>query len=132
MEQRAKSDHLEKERVVSVGDEYPEKSHSVTLNGSCQLSNPVRDTTISLLPNKNQEGICSSCASETNNESSLFDCLEPLMFYEETMVLKTPKARKRPPQLELPKLSMDCLFTQPITTPFALLSTPSPFEIPLL
>jgi hypothetical protein len=52
MEQRAKSDYLEKERFVLVGDEYAEKSHSVTLNGNCQLSNPVRDTTISLLPDK--------------------------------------------------------------------------------
>lgn len=130
LEERAKSDHLEKEeRVQSVGDEYPEKSHSDTLNGSCQLSNPMTETTISSLPHKNENGMCSS-VSETNNESDLFDCLEPFMFCEDTTVFMTPKARKRPPQLELPKLPIDCLFTQPIATPFSLLSTPSPFQVP--
>lgn len=112
IEERAKSDHLEKEeRVHSLGDEYLEKSHSDTLNGSCQLSNPMTETTISSLPHKNEDGMCYFSVSTTNNESNLFDCLEPFMFYEGTTVLKTPKARKRPPQLELPKLPMDCLFT---------------------
>eukprot|EP00253_Pinus_taeda_P004800 PITA_04800 len=131
IEEGAKSDHLEKEeRAHSVGDEYPEKSHSDTLNGSCQLSNPTTETTISSLPHKNENGMCSSSVSETNNESNLFDFLEPFMFYEDTMVFMTPKARKRPPQLELPKLLIDCLFTQSIATPFSLLSTPSPFQVP--
>ena len=49
--------------------------------------------------------------------------------YQETCLLKTPESCK-PPQLELPKLSMAFLFSQWIATPNALLATPSAFQIP--
>jgi hypothetical protein len=61
----------------------------------------MREPTNSSLPYKDKEGICSSYLIEMNNESSLFDYLEPFMFYEEIMVLKTPKSSKCPLQLEL-------------------------------
>ena len=128
MEQRAKPiDNGEEESVV-LSDEYEEKVHSLTFNVSCQ-SNPMTEAKFSSLNYLDHEGVCSSL-SKTKDESSIFDCLEPIMFLEETMVSKTPKSCK-PPQLEVPNLSMDFWFSQPIETPYALLSTPSPFHIPL-
>eukprot|EP00253_Pinus_taeda_P018577 PITA_18577 len=132
MEQRANLDYFRKEESAVSGDEYKEGSHSVTLNDSCQLSNSVtRDQVSSIHYNENQEGLCSSDPGKTNKEARLFECLEPIISSEETMVLKTPKTCK-PAQLELPILSMDSFFSRSISTPYSLLPTPSPFHIPLL
>jgi len=129
MKQREKAYCFETKEPIVSGDEHEEKSHPVTLNGGCQLSNPVAKSQISSLHyNENQEGVCSSDPGKTNKETGLFECLEPIIFSEETMVLKTPKAWK-PAQLELPELSIDSLFGQPIST--RLLPTPSSFHIPL-
>ena len=136
MEHPATQDYLDKEEPVVSGDNYGEKSHSVTLDhDSCQLSNPVEKSDVFPLHyNVNDEGVGSSDPGKSNvKEDSFFDCLEPIMepiiFSEETTVLKTPTACN-PAQLELPKLSMDSWLSQPIST-YSLLPTPSPFHIPL-
>jgi hypothetical protein len=84
--------------------------HSTILQGSFQISNPLTKTRVSSLHYTENHGeICSSAPGKTNEEASLFECLEPIIFFEETMTMKNLKAYK-PPQLELPKYSMDCLF----------------------
>ena len=127
MEQREKPIDVGKEEPGVSSDEYEQSFHSPALNVSCQSILP--EAKVSSSHYLDHEGVCSSL-SKTKDEYSIFDCLEPIMFLEETMISKTPKSCK-PPQLELPKLSMDFLFTQPIEIPYALLSTPSPFHIPL-
>jgi len=88
----------------------------------------MRETGGSSLHYQKQEGVCSSDLSKTNDEDSLFECLERIMFCEETKACE-------PPRLELPTLSMDCLFGHEAIpspwadninawTPYALLSTP--------
>jgi hypothetical protein len=127
MEERAKPIDVGKEEPGVSSDEYEQSFHSPALNVSCQSILP--EAKVSSSHYLDHEGVCSSLIN-TNDDSSLFDCLEPIMFCEESMVLKTPKSCK-PPQLEVPNLSMDFWFSQPIETPYALLSTPSPFHIPL-
>jgi hypothetical protein len=90
MEQRAKPIDVDKEESVVLSDEYEEKSHSLTFNVSCQ-SNPMTEAKCFFITLSDHEGVCSSL-SKTKDESSIFDCLEPIMFLEETMVLKTPKS----------------------------------------
>jgi len=110
IEQRAKLDYIQREEPIVSGDGYEEKSHSTILQGSFQISNPLTKTRVSSLHYiENHDEICSSAPAKTNEEASLFECLEPIIFFEETMTMKNLKAYK-PPQLELPKYSMDCLF----------------------
>eukprot|EP00253_Pinus_taeda_P017837 PITA_17837 len=127
IEQRAKAIDVCKDEPVASSDKYEEKFHLLAVNGSCQ-SDPMPESNVSSLQYVDPDGAL-SCLSKTRDESSLFDCLEPIMCFEESMVLKTPKSCNLR-QLELPNLSMDLLFSQPIETPYALLSTRSPFDIP--
>eukprot|EP00253_Pinus_taeda_P011611 PITA_11611 len=131
IEQRAMPDHVQsKEQVVSE-DEYKEEPHSTILQDSFQISNTKTKTIVSSIHyTENQGGVWSPDLSKADEEASLFECLEPIMFCEETMAMRNPKSYK-PPQLELPKLSMDCWFRQTIATPYSLLPTPSLFHIPL-
>ena len=86
-----RKDYFDKEEPVVSGDDYGEKSHSVTLDhDSCQLSNPVEKSDVfSLHYNVNDEGVGSSDPGKSNvKEDSFFECLEPIMepiiFSEET------------------------------------------------
>eukprot|EP00253_Pinus_taeda_P018934 PITA_18934 len=132
IEQRAVLDYVQREEpVVSGRDQYKEKSHSPTIHDNFKISNTIAKTRISSVHyTENQREICSSALGKPHEETSMFKCLEPIMFCDETMAMKNPKSYK-PPQLELPKLSMDYLFSQPLATPQSLLSTPSLFHIPL-
>jgi hypothetical protein len=127
MEQRTKPDHLEKEKqVVLSGDEYEEKCQSITLNGSSCQSNPMEETKVSSLHYKeNQKGVCSSATSKMDNDANLFDYLEPIISFEEKIPIDSKQL-----QLELPKLSMDCVFSEQIETAYSLLPASSPLEIP--
>ena len=132
-----RKDYFDKEEPVVSGDNYGEKSHSVTLDhhDSYQLSNPVEKSDVfSLHYNVDDEGVGSSDPGKSNViEDSFFDCLEPIMepiiCSEETTVLKILTACN-PAQLELPKLSMDSWLSQPIST-YSLLPTPLPIDFPL-
>ena len=133
MEQRANhSLEVDNKELVDSTDEYQEKCYSKSVNVSCK-SNPKTDADANdcSLHYLDHEGDCSSLF-KTMDESNLLDCLEPIMSCEESMVLKTPTTCKLPPKLELANLSMDCImFSQTVETPYALLSTPSEFQIPL-
>lgn len=134
MEERAMPDYVQREEPIVSRDElYEEKSHSTTVHGSFQISNPfmTESTEVSSLRyDENQKAVWSSALGNTDEEEgSLFECLESIMFCEESLALKNPKAYIKPPQLELPKLSIDCLLSQPIASPFSLLSSPSMFHI---
>jgi hypothetical protein len=104
------------------------KFHSISHNVSCQ-SNLMTDANVFSMQCLNH-GVLFSSLSKTKDEASVFYSREPLIFCEETMELKTPKAQN-PPQLELPMSSMESVFNQQIGTPYALLSSPPPFQIPV-
>lgn len=126
IEQRTKADRLDKEeRIVLDSDEFEEKCHRATID-----PNQMKETKDSSLHHKkNPKGVCSSATSTTDNDVTLFDYLEPIISYEENMVLKNPKDRGQL-QFELPNLSMDCLFSEQIETSYSILPAPSPVEIP--
>ena len=135
MEQRANhSLEVDNKEFVDSTDEYQKKCYSKSVNVSCKSNpNPMTDADANdcSLHYLDHEGDCSSLF-KTMDEFNLFDCLEPIMSCEESMVLKTPTTCKLPPKLELANLSMDCImFSQTVETPYALLSTPSEFQIPL-